>query len=792
MSLTMDGSPRRIDQYDNGVAEDASAFASISFVIEQLTGFVRRRYPIFLVVPACAILVGLLYVLATPPRYTATASLFIDSSKPRVLQNQLQPFGDPPLDAAQVESQVEILRSDSIALAVIKELGLTENAEFAGTGTGVLGGILTLFSSRNADAVTREEQALAVFLKNRNIVRIGRTYVLDIEYTSLSPVTAAAVANAIADAYIVGQLEAKYQTTRRASTWLQDRINELKAQATSADRAVLEFKEKNRIVDLGSGSGAGGPGASSRLIGEQQLYELNSQLVTARGATGEARARLERIEQVRKLAVGEAAVADTLKNEVITRLRNQYLDLSAREASWSNRYGQDHQAATNLRDQMEELRRNIGEELGRIAASYRSDYEIAKTREESFERALANLVTEGQLTKRDRLGLSELESTAKVYHAIYDNFLQRYMEAIQQQSFPITDVRLISSAAPPTKKSKPVDSLVLAIAATMGFIVSLGIATLQEATDGVFRTAHQVEGALRVACLSVIPLLRTPAVRGPTAKQATARRAPPYLDALHGRRERAGDISVSDATTLAFADPLMRHVVDEPLSPFAEAFRAIKVTVELGAATRVNKIIGITSALPNEGKSTVACNLAELMADAGKRVILMDTDLRKQTLTRCLDPRPMVGLMELLTGKIDLQHALGRDRATGLTFLPLVLDEQVVHSDEILMSQAFRDILDQLRQRYDYIIMDLPPVGPVVDARAIAPLVDSFVFVVEWGGTKIRTVRRCLAAEPELHDRLLGVVLNKANLKVLERFEQQGLGQNGYYRTLDFRPPAPT
>ena len=790
MSLTMDGSPRRIDQFDHGVAEDASAFASISFVIEQLTGFVRRRYPIFLVVPACAILVGLLYVLTTPPRYTATASLFIDSSKPRVLQNQLQSLGDPPLDAAQVESQVEILRSDSIALAVIKELGLTENAEFAGTGPGVLGRILTLFSSKTADADTKEEQALAVFLKNRNIVRVGRTYLLDIQYTSLSPVTAAAVANAISDAYIVGQLEAKYQTTRRASTWLQDRINELKAQATSADRAVLEFKEKNRIVDLGSGSGAGGPGASSRLIGEQQLYELNSQLVTARMTTGEARARLERIEQVRKLDVGEAAVADTFKNEVITRLRNQYLDLSAREASWSNRYGQDHQAATNLRDQMEELRRNIGEELGRIAASYRSDHEIAKTREESTERALANLVTEGQLTKRDRLGLSELESTAKVYHAIYDNFLQRYMEAIQQQSFPITDARLIGSAAPPTKKSKPVDSLVLAIAATMGFIVSLGIATLQEATDGVFRTAHQVERALRVTCLSVIPLLRTPAGRGPTAKQASAQRAPHYLDALHG--ERAGDISVSDATALAFADPLMRRVVDEPLSLFAEAFRAIKVTVELGAATRVNKVIGITSALPNEGKSTVACNLAELMADAGKRVILMDTDLRKPTLTRCLDPRPMVGLMELLTGKVDLQHALGRDRATGLTFLPLVLDEQVVHSDEILLSKAFRDIVDQLRQRYDYIIMDLPPVAPVVDARAIAPLVDSFVFVVEWGGTKIGTVRRCLAAEPELHDRLLGVVLNKANLKVLERFEPQGRGQNGYYRTLDFRPPSPT
>jgi polysaccharide biosynthesis transport protein len=779
----------RADYADDGAPKDAAAADTMSAVIEQLTGFIRRQHRVFIIVPAAAIALGLLYLLITPAQFTATATLLIDSSTLRALQNQALPQGDIPLDTIQVGSQVEILGSDKIALAVIRELNLAEDPEFVKTSAG----ISTLLSSSPPDASSkadRERRALDEFVSHRNISRVERTYALNISYTARSPATAAKIANAIAEAYINDQLDAKYQTTRRASAWLQERIKELKAEAASADRSVLEFKEKNNIVDFGGTSGTTGPGPSSRLIGEQQLFELNSQLSTARATTSEAKARLERIEQVRRLDVGEAAVADTLRSEIITRLRNQYLDLSAREANWSARYGSDHLAAVSLRNQMEELRRNIGAELGRIAASYQSDYEIAKAREENLERSLANLVSEGQLTNRDRLGLAELESSAKIYHAIYDVFFQRYMEAIQQQSFPIADARVISSAAPPSRKSKPVGSLVLAIAATMGIIVSLGIATLRDAIDGVFRTGRQVEQALGVKCLSVIPLLATRALPAHMPARPIARRTHPYGAAWRGPKEQAEEEMMPDTPCFAFADPLKQRILEDHFSAFTEAFRAIKVTAELRAAVQDNKVIGVTSVLPAEGKSTIACNLALLMADAGKRVILMDADLRNPTLARSLAPRPTVGLMELLTGRIDLQEALGQECSTGLTLLPLVLNEQLVHSDEILTSPAFRNLIDQLRQRYDYVIMDLPPIAPIVDVRAAASVIDSLVFVVEWGSTSIKAVQRHLMTEPELCDRLLGVVLNKADLKMLGRFEQPGLYQNGYYVNRGYRQSA--
>lgn len=752
------------------------ASGSMSALIDQVTGLARRQFRVFLIAPAVALAIGLLYLLVTPAQYTATTTLLIDSTTLRVLQNQLQPQGDVPLDTLQVGSQVEILASRKLALAVVRDLHLADDAEFSGTSSW------NPFASLTAGSeAEREQRALDEFLAHRSIARADKTYALNISYTSRSAATAAKVANAIAEAYIDDQLGAKYQTVTRAGAWLQDRINELKSKAAAADRAVLDFKEKNNIVDLGGASQtAAGASSFSRLIGEQQLYELNSQLATARGATTEAKARLDRIEQVRKMDVSEGAVADTLKNDVITRLRNQYIDLSAREANISSRYGADHAAAANLRDQMEEIRRNIRAELGRIAGSYRSDYEIAKTREENLERSLATLVTEGQTTNRDRLGLAELESSAKVYHTLFDNFLHRYMEAIQQQSFPITDARIISPAVAPTRKSKPVTSLVLAVALSLGLMAGVGIAALREAVDGVFRTARQAEQELGARCLSVIPLASASAAPVLPRSSAAMAAGPTDLTALPPP-QGAPEPGMAEELRYAFSDSLKRRAVDDPISVFTEAFRAIKVSAWLQNNVRENKVIGITSTLPSEGKSTVAANLAALMADAGRRVVLIDADLRNPTLARSLTPRPQAGWLDVMSGKLDLAQATGREPTTGLALLPLLLTEAPVHSDEVLASQGFRDLLERLRLSYDYIIVDLPPLAPVVDVRAIVPAIDSFVFVVEWGATSVKTVRRHLLAETELHDRLLGVVLNKANLRMLERFEQPGIYQNGYY-----------
>jgi polysaccharide biosynthesis transport protein len=792
-------------------SEGSEDFFAISEILEQLVGFVRRQFPIFVFIVSCSIALGLVYLFTTPASFTAHAMLLIDSSKLRILQQQQGPIGDIPIDTAQVETQVEILKSENIGLSVVKEMKLADDPEFAGSGGGLLGRV---FGSLKAPDLQSEDQlgrkALGAFLARRAITRVGRTYVLDIAYTSLDAARAAAISNAVADAYIVDQLESKYQATRRASSWLQDRIRELRQQVSDADRAVLDYKEKNKIVAVG-GTTSGG----SRLLGEQQLEELNTQLGTARASAEEAKARLQRIDEVMKKDVPDATVTDSLRNEVINRLRNNYLDLASKEAIWSARYGASHLAAVNLRTQMTELRRAILDELGRIAQGYKSDYEIAKSRIEGLERNLSSLVSETQVINRDRLGLRDLESTAQVYHTLYDSFLQRYMEAIQQQSFPITEARVISAASAPRQKSSPVTTYVLALASFIGVLLSFGAAFLRETVDQVFRTTRQIESVLHANCLAVLPKLGggskqlakkgrnwSGRVVGKTAEEGASGDSASVIElALAAARSnqysgKTRESKISQVTQSSLTqNPLgrnrvlasgsagrsvisrnrqfMRQVIDEPLSAFAEAFRSIKVAADLSGSRKDsnNRVIGITSTLPNEGKSTIASNLAQLIAHAGKRAILLDCDLRNPSLTRALAPGAKEGLLEVLNKTMDWRDAIYLDEDTGLNFLPVVVESRIFHTNEILASEGFKDVVERLREAYDYVIVDFSPMAPVVDVRATTEVIDCYLYVVEWGKTRINLVQHQLMAAPELHDRLLGVVLNKADVRILERYE---------------------
>jgi succinoglycan biosynthesis transport protein ExoP len=750
-------------QHSPGLDDPEQHFQAASFstkeVIEQLLGFIRRQYPIMALISASAIALSLVYLLTTSKLYTAHAMFLIDTTKMQILQQQQQVVGELPLDTAQVETQIEVLKSEGIGLSVVKDLKLTEDPEFVGSHIGFIGaffelitspftsGVMSRTGAQSQDALTR--QALGVFKAHREISRVARTYVLDISYTSLNPNHAAAIANAIADAYLTDQLDAKYQASRRASKWLQDRIGELREQAMTADRAVLEFKEQKNIVDLGGRNGGDGP-----LLADQRVADLNAELVKSRADTAETKARLDRIQVVMNEEVPDAAVADSLNNNVINQLRTQYLEYDRRYHVYAARYGPTHLAVVALQTQMDQLRRSMSDELGRIAESYKSNYEIAKSREESLEKSLAQQISGAQLNNRERLGLDELESRAKAYHTIHDSFLQRYMEVTQQQSLPITEARIITAATPPGGASSPRTSRILLIASALGLLLSFAAASVRESVDRVFRTTKQVEQILKTNCLAVLPIVKT----GISSTPDSTRKAVP---------EGIGPIKQINTNSSG----LLRHVVDEPLSGFAEGFRAIKVAADISGSIKQNKVIGITSSLPHEGKSTVASNFAELIAHGGRKVILIDGDLRNPTLSRKLVSKSDIGLLEVISGKVGLREAIYTDPMSGLAFLPAVIESRLAHSSEILASEAFRQLIDGLRKTYDYIIIDFPPLAPVVDVRATTNLVDSYVFVIEWGRTRLNMVQRQLASAPEIFDRLLGIVLNKANVRVLERYE---------------------
>jgi polysaccharide biosynthesis transport protein len=749
-------SPPSTQVGDGGLTHDVanSAQLSLTDLSAAVFGFIRRQFLVVLSVALLTIGLAAVYLFMTPPLYSAQAELLLDTGRIQVVKESI--LGDE-LNWQMIDSQIEILKSDNLALTIVKSLHLTQDPEFMALARGPIGIARNLISNPFMAKPKFEPDptrlAMEVFGHQLTVSRVGDTFGIEIEFQSTDPGRAAQIANAVADAFIADQMEARYQTIRSAAAWLQDRLNELQGQAAAAERAVVDYKTKNNIVDTGG-----------HLLNEQELAQLNTELVQARAATAEAQARLDRITQVLRDdntnpdAAATATVTETLQNNVITQLRQQYLDLAQREALFASKYGESHMAVVNLRNRMQEVRRSIVDELTQIAAAYKSEYDIAKARENSLEKAMAATVAGSQTANKAQIELRQLESAAQTYRALYDSFQQRYMDSVQQQSLPVTEARVITRASPPLAPSSPKFLKILAAATIGGLVLGAGLAMLREISDRVFRTGKQVEARLNAVCLAIVPRIDEGAGAAPVTKKralATASR------------------------TIAPNAGLFRNVIDAPLSPFAESIRAVKVSVDIPGAAKSNKVIGITSSHPNEGKSTIAASLAQLTADAGARVLLVDCDLRKPSLSRRLVPDGTAGLIDVITNRTSLDRVIWSDPSTRLSFLPAGVKSHLIHTSEILASDAMKAFFVRVRASYEYVIVDFSPIAPVVDVRSATHLVDAFLFIIEWGKTKIDVAEHALNTARGVYDNLLGVILNKVDLKALNRYEGHG---NYYYR----------
>ncbi len=730
--------------------------ASIPEMVATVLGFVRRRLLIIVLTFVTVTAVGVPVVLKlVKALYNATATVLIDNRKYQMFQHQTM-VGDTPIDGGYaLESQIEILKSENVGLAVVRKLHLADDPEFGSPKRGLLGRILG--SSQVASDDARERRSLGVLAANMTARRSGPTYVIEIGYKSLDAERAAAVANAIAEAYIDDQLQGKAEALRRASDWLRGRLNELGDQVAESQRKVIEFKAANKIVE----------GENGRTVNEQQVAEFGAQQVASRQRAAEAKAKLARIEElINSKADGaavDAAVTDAVKTDVFAKLRTQYLEKESREREWSARYGPEHLASVKLRDELRELRTGMRDELKRVAETYKNEYELAKQYEEGLQRELDHAQSQSIVTNEARVRLRQLESEAQSYRTIYDNFLQKYQESLQQESFPITEARVITKATAPGSKDYRKMLVGLAAVPAGGLVLGFALAFFREMMEDVFHTERQVQKVLGARCIAIVPM---------------------WKETEHvANSSWISSDSVPPRTILRNQSPLW-SVSDAPFSYFAESVRSIKATADLAGAGKSVKVIGLTSAVPNEGKSTIAASLAQAIAQSGSRVILVDCDLRNPSLSASLGPVAELGLVEVISGKAALHEVIWSESGTGMDFLPTVMKSRFAQTNEILASEATRKLFDKLRLIYDYVVVDLSPLAPVVDVRATANLVDTYVFVIEWGRTRTSVVRRTLEAAPSIADSLLGVVLNKTDLKLLRRYDAHlsNYSERGYYR----------
>ena len=748
---------------DAFIAQDGQKNASDNEIdLGRVLGVIRRNWRIL----ALGMLVGLLLAIAqlatTTRLYTANVDINIGRSAEADTFQDFSGVTGGRQAEIQIETELLVLRSEQIAERVVRMLSLHENSLFSasqqtalgrvigfvrGAASTVVSGARDIFSNDLPDAEALERAR--VDAEARAIERAARrlqasmqasslrgSRVLQVQYTSPSPALSAQIANAIAQAYIMDQLEATDQASQRAIDWLRERRDELRAQLEQAAATADQFRETNDLLGVDI----------DRLAGAE-LERLTTNLVTARAELVELEARDRRLTQIVQSADTSAVVRETAGQGITSELRSRYLEALRSYNSLASSLGDDHaQTQRRLRD-LEELQELMFEEVRRSAQLVREDLRATRVRVASLEEAQARV---GQRVGADQSIIMELgdrERNVETVRNLYTSFQQRYQEATQRQEIPVSNARVLNQAHPPTSPSSPNAQRMLALGGILGFLIAGGFVAFREWRDDKVRSEEHVREELGLEYLGGLTIIKD------------------RSDRLRGAPNPAGE-----RAAVVPMPEIMTFAADQPLSNYAETLRTGKMSLTLrhGQDTRAPKV-GFVSCFPGEGKTTTAANFANLLAQQGAKVILIDGDMRNPGLTRATSKSFEVGLVDVLLGEKDWREVCHMIEGTGVHLIPNS-KTRVAHTSDLLGSKAMIALLDTLDQQYDYVIMDLPPLGPVVDVRAILEKLDGVFFVLKWGGTNLDMAKRILRMDPRMRDKCYGAFMNLFDAKKAQSY----------------------
>lgn len=704
--------------------------------IADLVGIARRGWFFIVAGGIVGLLVGYAVLSNLAPVYKASSRIAFERTLSRYLQSN-KITNEPLIEDADTFAQIYVISSESILLPVVKALSLTNDPEFVGErsteglGTGIRG----LFRSA-AHAVglpeekpqeipskeTLEKLAVDRVLRNLSATREDVASVISVAFSSKDPVKASTIANAIVDTYLDASVAGKVKSTKMAGKVVQERVDELKRLAGDAERALLEYKIANNLA----GNSRNSPAA-------EQLATLQSHLTSARVAMAEAKARMERVTSA---GSENSFVVD---DGLITRLRSQLSDLSVRANDFENRVGKDHVATVKVRNQMKELREAIANEQQRISGSFSKDYELARARYDEISAAMTRLMSEEGASSDTQAKIRELESAADTLRGHYNRAVQQLgeMSTVEAQPSIAPDAIVLMRASPPTQsEASKKRVLILAGGTFLGLLLGGCFVLLRDFPFGVFRTAQQVTDVTGLPC-AVLPAIES------AEEQAAV---------------RTGEFAIN-----------------APYSRFVETLRSIWALINIAQQKSDAKVICVISSIPGEGKTTVAINLAAHFArHSTTRVLLIDSDLHRPSLTERVAPDAKVGLKEALAEPKDLSKFVMRKERLNLDVLPCPISDRVHNAAELLGATEMKQLIDTAREAYDLVIIEVPPMAAVVDYKMIARHCDRFVFVVEWGKTSQRMVLECLNDASAFLERIVCIVLNKvdpSSLRSIERYK---------------------
>ena len=698
--------PRQIRPVAVGAGDVGIGFAPLAQIdfAKALSTLWRGRWTI-VASSLAALVLALVFIAVAPRQYTAATQILIDPTDLQAVGTGPSP-SVPLSDAGllQVESQVRVLGSDAVLRRVVANLHLDEDPEFVGTRSPLraMGDDILGLIGIHADAAIGDKTLTALTELRRRVVvkRDERTYVVEVDVTTRSPEKSARIANAIAEAYLAEQTQIRADAARQVSQSLSARLADLRDRLRQAEKKVEDYRAANNMI-----------GSNGQLVTEQQLTEMNAQLVAARARTAEAKGRLDQVTQVQKKKDENGAFPAALLSQTITALRGQYAEVMRREAEEMTTLGPRHPAVLDIQAQAERLRRMIDNEIDRTAIAARTEYESAKASEQTLASNLKALEGTTADNNQALIGLRELEREAQASRDIYQAFLARARETGEQQQIDTKNIRVISRADLPLRRSSPPSSILIALGALM-----LGAAT---------------------GC--GIVLLRNPAADDASAQTAWRRRSADPRD-LWSRRFghaakramlgvwRRGTPNIPVLAVLPAVDVSFGlGAVDDPRSVFAKGIHTLYDALQASHERPENPSVLVLALDAEDDSATVALALAAVAAERG-RVLLIDADIERRTLAAIDAAQSEAGLVDVATGRRLLADVITRDRETNINLVPFVSPDS--RRDGRIRDDDIRRAFDETK-RFDLVIVAAIDMAGAPSTRFFGTLVDHIIVVAK-------------------------------------------------------------
>ena len=704
----------------------------------------KRKWSIIGLALAITLLTALV-VFAIRPTFRSTATILIEAQKNKVVGIE-EVYSGISANREYFQTQAEILKSRELAAKVVRKLDLTKNPEFdprqqePSIWNRWLGHV-SLDIANLGIVVADEDRATGEDAIFKSVVRrfqgrltvepVRLSQLVRVSFESYDPELAAKVANAVAETFIESDLEARYQMTQKASDWLSERLRGLRQKVDASEKALQQYREKERIVDA---KGLTQSGAT------RQLEDLTKALVDARQRRNEAENKYNQIRGMHGPASNYESVPAVIGNQLVGQMRVLEAEAERKLSEFSNRYGKEHPRMIQAQAELRAARENTRRAIETVVAGITKEFEVARANEASVERSLNRSKGEIQDINRKEFQLGVLERDVAANKQLYDMFLGRFKETNAVGDLQSTVARVVDPAIPSALPYKPNKRQVVMIALVVGLFIAIMLALLLERLDSTLKTSADVESKLGLPVLASLPVVSERGVK------------------------------------------TERIVEQNPQAMFSEGIRTARTGILLSAIDEPHRAVVVTSSVPGEGKTTFATNLA-LAFSQTKRVVLVDADMRRPSIGKLFGKDPNApGLSTLVSGNTPPTECIFK--AEGLELFVIPSGTVPPNPLELLLSKRFEDTLHKLQEMFEIVIIDSPPVQLVSDALVIARHCTGLVYMVKADETPYQVARNGIKRLRRAHSNIIGVALNKLDFERADKYygEYTGYSKYGYKR----------